>query len=350
MDGMTKTDRPTKEQWRRLFELARDFKAEKPWKFLSDCDIFGLKLPWRDETLYPLVMGNAGEFYGLCVYRGANGLFNYFLARSDEINVNDPVFLASYDNLMLSFLERDLLRKEEIALMRSMGISFRGKQGWPQFRRMRHLRLDGMITADEADILIDVIPRVIMAAKSLQVNKEALDLFDRIPVPVFEEIGPQNWNFVPLSSPEEDVDFFPDEDFPEEGVRRIKKLHRRAKSLQVGWRGLPAFLGEETGDPFQMVGALIVDAETGRILAFRMLSGESLREISEAFREKFVEMLEEIGAYPGRLEVHGQWPFKLFEPLGKKLGIKVSKHENLPELQDAFDYLDEVVSRDLRKS
>ena len=144
------------------------------------------------------------------------------------------------------------------------------------------------------------------------------------------------------------MDFFPDEDFPVEGVRRIKKLHRRAKSLQVGWRGLPAFFGEETGDPFQMVGTIIVDAERGRILAFRTLLGESLREISEAFREKFVEMLEEIGTYPGRLEVHGQWPFKLLKPLGKKLGIKVSEHENLPELQDAFDYLDKVVSNGLR--
>ena len=63
------SERPDEVQWGMLFELAREYKKEKPWEVLSDCDIFGLKLPWMEETVYPLVMGNAGEFFGLSVYR-----------------------------------------------------------------------------------------------------------------------------------------------------------------------------------------------------------------------------------------------------------------------------------------
>ncbi|HAG22227.1 MAG TPA: hypothetical protein DCG87_02865 [Synergistaceae bacterium] len=85
---------------------------------------------------------------------------------TSDMDPEDPVYLASHNNLLLSFLDREMLGKDDLSLMRSLGVSFRGKRGWAQFRRMRGLRHEGRITSGEADLLLEVIPRVLTMAET----------------------------------------------------------------------------------------------------------------------------------------------------------------------------------------
>jgi hypothetical protein len=331
-------ERPNEVQWGMLFELAREYKKLKPWEVLSDCDIFGLKLPWRDETVYPLVMGNSGEFFGLSVYRGGRGLLHYFMTTSD-MDPDDPVYLASHNNLLLSFLDREMLGKDDLSLMRSLGVSFRGKRGWAQFRRMRGLHLDGRITAEEADLLLEVIPRVLTMAETARKDQDVADFFEHADVPVFEETAPLEWKLVPFSEPAEDPQKVLDEAFPKDGIRRIGRLKQEAGSWQVGWKGIPGLVVEDPEDPVRPVGAMIVDGASGFILGFHAFAGEDLEDLSREFCEEFVGMLEKAGAAPGRLEVQSKWLYGLLKPLQDRLGTKLVLKDSLPELEEAFDYL-----------
>jgi hypothetical protein len=321
-----------------LFELAREYKRLKPWEVLSDCDIFGLKLPWRDETVYPLVMGNSGECFGLSVYRGGRGLLHYFMATSD-MDPEDPVYLASHNNLLLSFLDREMLGKDDLSLMRSLGVSFRGKRGWPQFRRMRGLRHEGRITSEEADLLLEVIPRVLTMAETAKKNQDVADFFEHADVPVFEETAPLEWRLVPFSDSPEDLQKVLDEAFPKDGIRRIGRLKQKAGSWQVGWKGIPGLLVENPEDPVRAVGVMIMDGASGFIEGFRAFTGEDLEDLSRRFCEEFVGMLEKAGVLPGRLEVQSKWLYGLLKPLHGRPGTKVVLKDSLPELEEAFDYL-----------
>jgi hypothetical protein len=331
-------EKPNEVQWKMLFELARECKKLKPWEVLSDCDIFGLKLPWRDETVYPLVMGNSGEFFGLSVYRGARGLLHYFMTTSD-MDPEDPVYLASHNNLLLSFLDREMLSKDDLSLMRSLGVSFRGKRGWAQFRRMRGLRLDGRITAEEADLLLEVIPRVLVMAETAKKDQDVADFFEHADLPVFEETAPLEWKLVPFSDSPEDPQKVQEEAFPKDGIKRIGRLEQSAGPWQVGWKGLPGLLVENPEDPVRIVGAMVVDKASGFILGFHAFTGEDLEDLSRQFCEEFVGMLEKAGSFPGRLEVRCKWLYGLLKPLHDKLGTKVVLKDSLPELEEAFDYL-----------
>ena len=331
-------ERPNEVQWAMLFELARECKKLKPWEVLSDCDIFGLKLPWRDETVYPLVMGNAGEFFGLSVYRGASGLLHYLMTTSD-MDPEDPVYLASHNNLLLSFLDREMLSKDDLSLMRSLGVSFRGKRGWAQYRRMRGLHHDGRITSEEADLLLEVIPRVLTMAETARKYQDVAEFFEHAEVPVFEETAPLEWKLVPFSDSPEDPQKVQDEAFPKDGIGRIGGLERWAASWQVGWKGLPGLVVENPEDPVRVVGAMIVDKASGFILGFRAFTGEDLEDLSRQFCEEFVGMLEKAGAFPVRLEVQSKWLYGLLKPLHDRLGTKVVLKDSLPELEEAFDYL-----------
>jgi len=331
-------ERPDEVQWRMLFELAREYKRVKPWKVLSDCDIFGLKLPWMEETVYPLVMGNAGEFFGLSVYRGAKGLLHYLMTTSD-MDVDDPVYLASYNSLLLSFLDREMLSEDDVSLMRSLGVSFSGKKGWAQFRRMRGLRHDGRITSEEAELLLEVIPRVLVVAEIVQKDEEVAKWFEVADVPVLEEVEPLNWKAVAVSDSPEDPQKVLDAAFPKDGIRRIKRLKRAAGSWQVGWKGLPGLVVENPEDPVRAVGAMIVDGASGFIEGFRAFTGEDLEDLSRQFCEEFVGMLEKAGAFPKRLEVKSKWLYGLLKPLRDMTGTKMVLKDSLPEFEEAFDYL-----------
>ena len=39
--------------------------------------------------------------------------------------------------IMLSFEDRDALQEEDLAVIRGLGLSFRGRQAWPLFRSYR---------------------------------------------------------------------------------------------------------------------------------------------------------------------------------------------------------------------
>ena len=121
--------------WQRLYELAREFRRLAPWEWTYDSDLFGVENPETGEIGYCCVMGMAGEFYGMAIYRGDRGLYNY--EKLQGLNVDKPVLLArgpmEQDCLMLDFGSVEDLQEAEIKRLKSLGLRFRGQTHWPRF-------------------------------------------------------------------------------------------------------------------------------------------------------------------------------------------------------------------------
>ena len=144
-------------QWTDLFAAASAFRELGPWSWMTDSQVFGVKEPTKGEIAWCAVLGLKGEVFGLAAYLGTAGLSIYrgtqtgkFGADSDEIRFGFPCLLASFE-------DRQGLEASDIALIRSLGLSFRGRNSWPQFRSHRRgwypWRLDGSEVAFLAAVL-----------------------------------------------------------------------------------------------------------------------------------------------------------------------------------------------------
>ena len=125
---------PTHEEWRRLFSAASGFVALRPWERLADHEVFGVVDPASGETGWCSVIGALGESLGLVVNMGDKGLaaFDLLQAGGDMTRVGPTL-----RGLVFTLDDRKYLEPKDLAPIRALGLTFRGRQAWPCFRSLR---------------------------------------------------------------------------------------------------------------------------------------------------------------------------------------------------------------------
>lgn len=124
------------EEWKRLYASAIEFKHMAPWKWMMDSEVFGVQNSADGEIGYCCVLGNAEEFFGLAVYLGTRGLAGYLDFQSGRMGIEiDAVdVLLAKLCLVASFEDKSTLTREDLAVIKMLGLSFKGRYAWPQFR------------------------------------------------------------------------------------------------------------------------------------------------------------------------------------------------------------------------
>ncbi|WP_052835392.1 YecA family protein, partial [Syntrophaceticus schinkii] len=125
--------KPSFEEWRALYEAAAAFKDARCWEWMHDNDLFGVMNPETGEIAYCCIMGELGEQYALGAYLGPEGLKSILdMMEGPDSHSTDLFFVQKC--LMASFDNREDLEKEDRAVIKELGLKFRGKNQWPQFR------------------------------------------------------------------------------------------------------------------------------------------------------------------------------------------------------------------------
>jgi hypothetical protein len=75
---------PSFQEWQSLYAAAIDYWRIQPWLWVDDTDLFGVKNPQDGEIGYCCVVGALGEFIGLVIYLGTEGLESYMKIRTSE--------------------------------------------------------------------------------------------------------------------------------------------------------------------------------------------------------------------------------------------------------------------------
>ncbi len=123
---------PTLQEWRELYAAAVEFKKIEAWTWMVDDQVFGVQNPANEEIGYCCVMGNLGEFFGLGVYLGEEGLEGYRAIQSGKVARADTLF--TQDCLVASFEDRQMLDPQDLKVIKQLGLKFRGRNAWPTFR------------------------------------------------------------------------------------------------------------------------------------------------------------------------------------------------------------------------
>ena len=165
---MRENDKPTIEQWKKLFDAAINIRQIAPWDYLWDMDLIVIRLPGRDEPVYCSVMGRNGECYAIGVYPGFKEVGSFYrMAESTSDDMAAYVAGLEQECLMCHFGDREEVEKEDREVYKALGIRFRGRNEWIYFRTMEPGYYPWHIRDWEADLLIQVLQNLALAVAPL---------------------------------------------------------------------------------------------------------------------------------------------------------------------------------------
>jgi len=159
------SNNPTLDDWKKLYALMVQVEALAPWDWMEEDDIFGFEMPGTGELGFISVMGMLGEHFSMAIYQGVKGLSGFW--RMQELGPSlTPEFMLTVPQLQASFEDREEITKEDRAVIKQLGLKFRGAKAWPQFRSFRPGCFPWHIEKAEAEMLtcgleqlLDVAPR-----------------------------------------------------------------------------------------------------------------------------------------------------------------------------------------------
>jgi hypothetical protein len=131
-------EKATLEEWKELYEVTVKIKELNPWKYFWDVDIITLILPENEEPVYCSVMGRGGEFYGIGFYFGFDALDNFYKIIETTDMPPEQIQRFQEDNVIICYFgDREELFKEELQIVKALGLKFRGRNNWIYFRSFK---------------------------------------------------------------------------------------------------------------------------------------------------------------------------------------------------------------------
>lgn len=328
---------PSVEEWHRLFLLLEEFKQLKSWEWLSDADIFAIQDPESGEIGYCSILGHGGEEFGLALYLGAEGLRALHLTQSQLLA--DPMEIIHIQrSLLISFCDRQELEKEDYELIKSLGLSFRGKKQWPLLRSMIPGYYPWSLDQKEVRFLTNVLPQIIAVCQRAQQNPQRIrsmdfpHIFARLPVSTQAGVEWQDSKLSILEAidePKLHLNLQIDELY-------LKRLQKELQATEEVFEfsfisGPQPIQARPDHRPFFPIICLWLEQSSQQIIHHELIQPEELGDIAYMF----LHLVERLGWKPQTVLVDRSEAQTILAPLAKQLGSTLDYVEALPTLEDA---------------
>jgi hypothetical protein len=327
---------PSKEEWAALYQAARAFYDTAPWEWMYDSDMFGLQNPESGEIDYCCVMGNLGEHYALGVYLGAEGLQGYNRIASGEFEAPDAAILHAQKCLMASFEDREYLQNEDRAVIKQLGLKFRGRNAWPLFRDYSPGYVPWFVTTSQARFLTHALQQALDVALRFRDDPGMLDppvegqYLVRVPE---QNAGGLAWSEqwmapAPLDQAVAAV--------PQIDELRVQRVKQSVTTRQGIWEAdfffSPAPIQDNRGQrPYFPYMLMWVDRRSRMILPPEMVPAG---QYQAAFQNQLLALIEQAHFMPQEIVVLQQEALELLDPIAKRLGIKLRRARRLDALEE----------------
>ena len=331
-------------EWERLYELAVKLKALEPWEWMDEQDIFGVQNPETGEIGFVSIMGMLGEHLSMCVYLGAEGLHGYW-DMSDPIAdlENNPFAMFEVPQIQASFEDREMLEKQDLDIIKKLGLKFRGNQNYPLFRSIKPGFMPYFVESEEARFLIyameqtlAMLPRFYDEENLLPDPDEDLIL---VQVPETQN-GELVWHdeVTTVSPPERtDIAF----EVPSEAIDQVKELPQKlGQVLEIDLFYAPMPIGEKGKRRYIPKMLLITDAKRGLILGCELIKPEETIPESVARVPLYlIENLLKLKNRPSEISVSSGLLFEAFKTFTQQINVKLRRTDFLPTMDEAKESL-----------
>lgn len=144
---------------------------------MDDSDLFAVRDPETGEVGYCSIMGGIGEVFALSMFLGTQGLEGYHKLLAGELKPSDLKTITLMRCLLASFEDRSSLDRRDLAVIRELGLEFRGRHAWPQFRSFQPSYAPWYLTGPKARFLTIVLEQAVDVAARV---RKGLDLFEGV--------------------------------------------------------------------------------------------------------------------------------------------------------------------------
>ena len=331
-----------KEQWRDLFAAAEAFRAIGPWAWMDDSMVFGVADANQGQIAWCCVLGLRGEVFGLAAYLGAAGHSIHSRIQAGELRADDDEIRFGFPCLMVSFENRQGLEASDLALIKSLDLTFRGRGSWPQFRSHRRgwypWRLDG----SEVVFLTEVLQQASAVCSRLRSEPQLLEsprakeLFVRVMA------GDGGWTdqwIKPVPSPvvplqESVVD-------ETEAFRLKGSAFEREGIWEADLFYVPTPTRESPGErPYYPVAMCWADQHSGLGLSIKVLEQADDPDLKAwALSEQLLELVKEHSRIPLSIHVSRRALAAALRKVAGILGCELSVSKHLPALEELKESL-----------
>ncbi len=330
------------EQWRDLFAAAEAFRDLGPWVWMDDNMVFGVVDANQGQIAWCSVLGLRGEVFGLAAYLGAAGLSIHCRIQAGELRADDDEIRYGFPCLMVSFENRQGLEASDFALIKSLGLTFRGRNSWPQFRSHRRgwypWRLDG----SEVVFFTEVLQQAFVACSRLRSEPELLapprakELFVRV---MAADGGWIDQWIKPAPSP---VGPLQESVVDETEAARLKGSTARQEGI---WEAdlfyVPTPTRELPGErPYYPMAMCWVDQHSGLGLGIELLDQADDPDLKAwALNKQLLELVRKHSRIPLAIHVPRQALAAALRKVAAILGCELSVLKRLPALEELKENL-----------
>lgn len=331
---------PSLEQWDVLYKAADEIKQMRPWEKLWDTDIFTLQMPGKEPTFLS-VMGRNRECFGISIYPGYQSMSGF--DRMMSAPRGEPPFVTfSYQNCLLCYFgSREELSKNDLRIIKLLGLKYRGKDQWTYFRTMRTGYCPWQPDEQEAELLTTALQQFIDAYRAMEEEKILVDFKRQT---LLHRYSPENncWETVPCDKLPVYKNAEPVIVKDELLVARLKRMKLTQTVLSLDVIFIPyAVKKKSKGVPFYPKVLLLLDETNGKILC------QHLFGIDETEEELIPDMLREHILKNGRpytLYVRDDRIGNIVEDFCKKIGVRLVQNIGLPNMDDVAESIVEYMA------
>lgn len=328
------TTRPTLDEWKKLYDLAAKIKELSPWDWMEEDDIFGFRMPETEELGFVSVMGTLGEHYAIAIYQGMKGLDGFW--KMQELGPKlTPEFMLQVPQLQASFEDREEITSEDRAIMKTLGLKFRGAQAWPQFRSYRPGCLPWYIEKAEAEMLICGLEQLLEIAPRFKDNPDILfptdsddDYLLRVSEKGFWEDSQIHFEPPPAKPIELQMNM--------RALDALKQMLPGSMIIEIDCTMMSEPVQENRKErPYFSYMLMLAEHDSGFIIGSDLLTPlPTLETMWGQVPMRIVESLAK-GIAPKEIQVSNAFMARLLQPLENALGIKIKTVSRLTAINQA---------------
>ena len=167
-------DIPNEEQLRRLYKLAIEYRDLQPWTWMDDTDHFSIIDPDSHDHYFVVILSGSDHDSTLACLRSERG-YQIFLDLMDvdpDLQYFDTV--ARMEAYYLTLEEKAALENRDIVELKRLGVSGKGRFGWPLFRNLQKGKLPARLTGTDCRIMTTLLEQTLQVCRRAQADKDFL--------------------------------------------------------------------------------------------------------------------------------------------------------------------------------
>ena len=319
--------------WKDLYLAAEKFNILQPWNVLDDIDLVCARDPRSRETGCGVVMGSGGSVFGFCLYRGDEGFDVYRRTIEGEVEPEADDLFAMQNCLLLEFGPRKDMTPEDLAILKELGLTFRGKNAWPQFRSMLPGYAPWFLTEDEALFLTLGINAACLHFERL-IRREVVESFRENECLVYTaaEEAPgeftSGWEPLPVYERKRPLP-------PILNLAAIDAIKRKKLKPDTGWEADVFFMPMPIMDrerPYYVRTAVVCQRQSGFVFDMETAPPETAQH--QLLADVVCSAVGKSGLKPESISVRKGEYVDALAPLGNVLGIALRSRGRLDAVEE----------------